>query len=102
MVESSVKVALPTHRYPDLASALLHVFYSQILGGKRYDLATIGRRSANATYSESHQTDDVSQITWALDLSSLLEEENPNIEEFISAQVDALKEDIKKRLRRLS
>ena len=41
----------------DLAIKLCAVHKSQIEGGKRYDLATIGRRRANATFYESHQTD---------------------------------------------
>ena len=36
-----------------------HTQQSQICGGKRYDLATLGRRLANATYAESHGTDVV-------------------------------------------
>jgi len=38
----------------NLQFALLGVFESQIAGGKRYDLALMGRRRANATYFESH------------------------------------------------
>ena len=41
----------------NLAAAMNGVFDSQIAGGKRYDLATIGRRAANATFFESHATD---------------------------------------------
>ncbi len=40
------KVALDTSRDPELALKLLNAFDSQISGGKRYDIATMGRRSA--------------------------------------------------------
>lgn len=40
------KVALDSSRRPELASELLQAFDSQIFGGKRYDLATEGRRAA--------------------------------------------------------
>jgi hypothetical protein len=42
----SDKVALDSSAKPELAAALLKVFDSQISGGKRYDLATLGRRAA--------------------------------------------------------
>src|SRR5690554_2194635 len=48
------KVAFDVSAHPNLAASLVEVFDSQIVGGKRYDLATMGRRLANATYSESH------------------------------------------------
>ena len=35
-------------------AALIGVFDSQIAGGKRHDLAVLGRRRANATYNASH------------------------------------------------
>ena len=66
------KVALDAGRHPELALELLKVFDSQVTGGKRYDLATMGRRSAHATYHTSHATDKVTGITWAMDLTPLL------------------------------
>ena len=48
------KVALDVQDRESLTAALLGVFDSQITGGKRYDLATAGRRRAHATYHESH------------------------------------------------
>jgi len=43
------KVALDVQERESLGLALLGVFDSQITGGKRYDLATLGRRRAHAT-----------------------------------------------------
>ena len=51
------KVALDSGRHPELSRKLLAAFDSQIAGGKRYDLATVGRRAANATFHSSHATD---------------------------------------------
>ena len=53
----SDKVAMNLSEHENLQSALLGVFNSQIAGGKRYDLASMGRRRANATYFESHGVD---------------------------------------------
>ena len=52
------KQVLNVEAHENLAAALLGVFDSQIAGGKRYDLATMGRRRAHATYHASHGTDD--------------------------------------------
>ena len=51
------KVPFDLTEHQSLQVALLGVFDSQIAGGKRYDLATMGRRRANATYFQSHGVD---------------------------------------------
>ena len=51
------KVVLDLSGRENLLSSLLGVYDSQISGGKRYDLATIGRYRSNATYLESHSVD---------------------------------------------
>jgi LmbE family N-acetylglucosaminyl deacetylase len=66
------KVLLDVSAYPNVATSLVGVFDSQISGGKRYDLATAGRRLANATYHTSHATDKHQGINWAMDLTPLM------------------------------
>ena len=56
----------------NLAAAVLGVFDSQIAGGKRYDLATLGRRRAHATYFASHATDKAEELCFCMDLTPLL------------------------------
>jgi LmbE family N-acetylglucosaminyl deacetylase len=68
------KVLMAVDGHENLQAALMGVFDSQIAGGKRYDLATAGRRKAHATYSESHGTDQNSGVIWGMDLTPLLEE----------------------------
>ena len=93
------KVALDASDDPKLALELLNVFDSQISGGKRYDLATMGRRSANATFHTSHATDRMSGITWAIDLTPLVRDEKLSMEDFIVAHIERLREDVLKRVR---
>jgi len=50
------KRPLPVSARSNIAAALVGVFDSQVSGGKRYDLATAGRRLAHATYFASHST----------------------------------------------
>ena len=56
----------------NLAAALTGVYDSQISGGKRYDLATNGRRLAHATFSESHNVDQAEGLIYAMDLTPVI------------------------------
>lgn len=94
------KVALDSGRHPALAADLVAVFASQIAGGKRYDLATQGRRAAHATFHTSHATDRWQGITWAIDLSPLLADPTLDLTRFTLAHVDRLRADIEQRLHR--
>jgi LmbE family N-acetylglucosaminyl deacetylase len=96
------KVALDAGRHPELAAELLKVFDSQVTGGKRYDLATIGRRSAHATFHTSHATDKFTGITWAMDLTPLVANPSLSVEEFTLAYIDRLRNDVKDRIRRFA
>lgn len=96
------KVALDSGRRPELAAALLKVFDSQVTGGKRYDLAALGRRLAHATFHTSHATDQCAGITWAMDLTPLLTEPTRDIADFTLAHLDRLRADVAARLHRFA
>jgi len=65
-----------------LQKNLLKVFDSQISGGKRYDLAAMGRRVAHATFFQSHTTDTASHLSFGMDLTPLIENPSISVEEF--------------------
>ena len=96
------KVALDAGRFPDLALELLKVFDSQVTGGKRYDLATMGRRSAHATYHTSHATDKVTGITWAMELTPLVADPTLSVEAFALGYLKRLQDDVQGRIRRFA
>ena len=96
------KVALDSGREPELAAKLLRVFDSQIAGGKRYDLATLGRRAAHATFNESHATDKMAGITWAMDLTPLIQDGAPDVEKFVTDAIAQFQSDVVRRIRSLS
>lgn len=98
----SDKVALDDSREPALAAELLKVFDSQISGGKRYDLAALGRRAANATFHTSHATDAMQAVTWAMDLTPLVQDPALSVEAYTLGYVDRLRADIASRLRRFA
>jgi LmbE family N-acetylglucosaminyl deacetylase len=94
------KEMLKVDNYPHLISALLAVFDSQISGGKRYDLAEEGLRRANATYFDSHTTDDTSLLTFAMDLTPLIRDDSLSAETFTLDFIDRLKNDVRDRMRK--
>jgi LmbE family N-acetylglucosaminyl deacetylase len=96
------KVALDAGREPGLAAELLEAFASQIAGGKRYDLATLGRRAANATFHTSHVADKLTAITWAMDLTPLVRDETLDVGAFTLAYIDRLRADVAARLVRFA
>ncbi len=96
------KVALDAGRHPELAVDLLKAFDSQVTGGKRYDLATVGRRQANATFHTSHATDKMLGITWAMDLTPLVRDPALSMEEFTLAHIRRLHDDVQARLRKFA
>jgi LmbE family N-acetylglucosaminyl deacetylase len=92
------KVLMDVSGRDNLAASLNGIFDSQIVGGKRYDLATAGRRSANATFFESHATDKTTQLIFGIDLSPMVQDESIDILEFVLGFADRLKADIRQRL----
>ena len=92
------KGLLPTSARPNLQASLNGVFDSQIQGGKRYDLAVMGRRLANATFFESHAADSETGFTWAMDLGPLVRDETLDIADYTLGYVERLKLDIRNRI----
>ncbi|SPE31430.1 LmbE family protein (fragment) [Candidatus Sulfopaludibacter sp. SbA3] len=83
----------------NIAAALVGVFDSQVSGGKRYDLATAGRRLAHATYFASHGTDEESAINFAMDLTPLVADPTLSITDYVLGAVDRFRADVEKRIR---
>jgi LmbE family N-acetylglucosaminyl deacetylase len=94
------KVIFDVSAHPNLAMAMLGVFDSQICGGKRYDLATAGRRIANATYSESHATDNASALSYAMDLSPLIADPNLDINDYVQEYIQRFSKNVAGRIQK--
>ena len=92
------KQVLPSSAKPNIAAALVGVFDSQISGGKRYDLATAGRRLANATYFASHGTDQETALSFAMDLTPLIEDPSLSIANYVLGFIDSFRADVQRRL----
>lgn len=95
------KVAFNCSAHQNLQMALLGVFDSQISGGKRYDLATMSRRSAHATYSSSHETDGMSGLSYAMDLTPLIDNVTLDVSDFIQGFIDRFGQEVGQRIQKL-
>jgi len=74
------------------------VFASQIGGGKRYDLATLGRRAANATFFKSHATDHCTQVIFGMDLTPIVADESKDILDFVCGHIERFHADVRQKL----
>lgn len=81
------KIVMDVADRANIASSLLGVFDSQICGGKRYDIAAISRRTTNATFSQSHITDDSSALSYAMDLKPLIVDKKMDIVEYVKSYI---------------
>ena len=97
-VNDEEKVAFDVSAHPNIAAAVLGVFDSQICGGKRYDLASQGRRAGNATYYTSHGTDKAAALSFAMDLTPLITDKKLDISEYVLGYIDRFREDVRRKL----
>ncbi len=96
------KVLMNVSDHENLQFALLGVFDSQIAGGKRYDLASMGRRRANATYFESHGVDTTTGLSYAMDMSPLVSDATKDPAVFAQDFIQRFAQDVNERIRRMS
>ena len=95
------KTCLDLSQQENLQAALLGVYDSQISGGKRYDLASLSRRRANATYFASHDVDNTSGMSYAMDLSPLITNPDLDIQAYVQGYIDRFAQDVRNLITRV-
>jgi LmbE family N-acetylglucosaminyl deacetylase len=100
MVDTA-KITMNVSEHENLQASLLGVFDSQIAGGKRYDLASMGRRRANATYFESHGVDETTGLSYGMDMTSLIQDAHLDPCVFAEALIKDFAKDVTDRLKRI-
>ena len=95
------KVVHDTAPHPNLSAALLGVYDSQITGGKRYDLATQGRRLSNATFFASHDVDEVESAAFGVDMAALVTGDGVDAAAFVEGHIGNFRADVLARLAKL-
>lgn len=93
-IPDSQKIVFDCSSRPNLQQALIAIFDSQISGGKRYDLATMGRRMANATFYESHFIDKATHIAFAMDLTPLIKDVSLGYSEYIGKFIRLFEQEV--------
>jgi LmbE family N-acetylglucosaminyl deacetylase len=96
------KVALDVSKHENLAQSLVGVFDSSVAGGKRYDLATMGRRCAHATYFESHEVDVTTGLTLAMDLTPLIQDDSRVPFDYVAEHIAHFQTEVQARIDKLS
>jgi LmbE family N-acetylglucosaminyl deacetylase len=84
--------------HENLQAALLGVYDSQIAGGKRYDLATMGRRKDRATYFAAHGVDATTGLNLGMDLTPLIEKPEMDIAAYAQSFIDRFAQEVRQRL----
>ncbi len=98
----SDKVVFQLDEHENIAASLVGIFDSQVVGGKRYDLATMARRRAHATYFQSHEVDAAKMINFALDLTPLITDTSVDPGDYVQGYIRRFAEEVKNRLAKLS
>ena len=99
-MDDADKVPLDVACRETLSTALIGVYDSQVEGGKRYDLATAGRRRANAVYFQSHATDEAEQLWFAMDLTPLVRDDKLDVAAYVLGHVDKFRKSVEDKLRK--
>ena len=94
------KVALDVSKRENLANALVGIFDSQITGGKRYDRAAVGRRYANATFFHAGGQDRIEQLTFAMDLTPLVEDSEMDVKGYVLSYIEKFRCEVESNLDR--
>ncbi len=95
------KQALPVSERSNIAASLVGLYDSQVSGGKRYDLATQGRRLAHATYFASHGTDEETALSFAMDLTPLVGDPGLEPLKYVTGYIDEFRADVEQRVSKL-
>ncbi len=101
-VNDDDKVAFDVSGHDNVAQALVGIFDSQVCGGKRYDLATMGRRRAHATYATSHGVDEADYLIYGLDLMPLIKDPEMTLQDLVAGHIQTFQADVSDRISRLS
>ena len=95
------KVAEDAQGREELAAALIAAFASQIAGGKRHDLAVIGRRRAHATFQSSHAVDTTTALCLAMDLTPLVRDPGLDPAAYAQGFISRFAGEVRDRMERL-
>jgi len=94
------KIRMDVSGHDALAEKLHACFESQIAGGKRYDLAVMGRRAANATFDKPREGDSASSVILGMDLTPLAKDDSLDPVEFTCLKIRGFEQELREALGR--
>jgi LmbE family N-acetylglucosaminyl deacetylase len=98
----SDKVVFAVDEHENIQASLVGLFDSQIAGGKRYDLATMARRRAHATYRQSHAVDTAQLVNFGMNLTPLIQDETLDPAEYVDGFIRRFARDVGARIERFA
>jgi LmbE family N-acetylglucosaminyl deacetylase len=101
-VPDSLKVVMDVSEHPALTQSLVGLYDSQIAAGKRYDLATVGRKRANATFFEAYEADTVTHLEYAMDMMPLLHDPGLSYRQYVGTYLEQFQNSVYDALGRYS
>ena len=81
------KLLMDTSSKPKLARALIAAYASQCTPKKRFDLAALGRRRANATFYAPRECDEVVTCSFGMDMTALILDDSLAPDAFIREHI---------------
>jgi LmbE family N-acetylglucosaminyl deacetylase len=97
-VDAGQRVLLDVSGGKELQGRLLGQYQSQLVKGKRYDIALAGRNIANATLASEDAIDTIESACFALDLNSLVGKNPISIGEYLEDLLGRFSNDLKTKL----
>lgn len=94
------KIVLDVNDKDNLWEKLIRIFHTQVKGGKRFDLAALGRRHAHATFFRPYETDEARQLMFAMDLSPLAADDSLDIMDYVMGHIQRFQQDVETKLKR--
>ena len=90
----SSKVIFDVSGNDSFAERLVGVYDSQIAGGKNYNEAIMGRRAANATFSDPYDLDRATRASLAMDLTPLIKDDKLEVISYVTKLIDEFKKEV--------
>jgi len=97
-VDAGQRILLDVSAGQELQSRLLGQYQSQLVNGKRYDVALAGRNRANATLASEDTIDTIENACFALDLNLLVGKNPVPVSEYVGDLLSRFSNDLKAKL----
>lgn len=96
------RMALHVRDPEHLSERLIHVYRSQYMHDRQYEIALLGRRIVNATHQENHSLGADHQVEFAVDLMPLIHDPNLEMEAYVRHILSHFETDVFTRVDRFS